>query len=273
MKKTDFTFGWWTTGRDLAAIDLFNEVYRAVENGTIPGGIAYCFSSREPGESDTSDQLIKRVESCGIPVFSLSAARFEPELRSADRLSWRHEYHHRVLGLLSGQRVDVVVLAGYMWVVSPEVCSTLAVINLHPAAPGGPAGTWQEVIWQLLKNNASETGVMMHLVTPELDRGPAVTCCTFAIKGPGWDELWSGFREQAAKVGMDGVMEKYGEEQPLFKAIRKEGVKRELSLIVHTLRSFATGDISIRGGRLYDRRGKAMDRPYDLTTQIEKEMD
>jgi phosphoribosylglycinamide formyltransferase-1 len=45
-------------------------------------------------------------------------------------------------------------------------------INLHPAAPGGPTGTWQEVIWQLIEGRAVETGVMMHLVTPELDRGP-----------------------------------------------------------------------------------------------------
>ncbi|GAH59253.1 unnamed protein product, partial [marine sediment metagenome] len=38
-------------------------------------------------------------------------------------------------------------------------------VNLHPAAPGGPTGTWQEVIWQLIENKAEETGVMMHLVT------------------------------------------------------------------------------------------------------------
>ncbi len=272
MEKTSFKFGWWTTGRDQAAIDLFDEVYRAVQDGTIPGEIAYCFCSREPGESDISDRLIKRVKGCGIPVFCLSAARFEPELRRVDRQKWRHDYHHSVLDFLKDQHVEVVVLAGYMWVVSPEVCSSLSVINLHPAAPGGPAGTWQEVIWQLLEADASETGVMMHLVTPELDKGPALTFCSFPIKGQGWDGLWREFREQVSAMGIEGVKAHYGESQPLFQAIRREGVRRELPLIVQTLRSFARGDISIRGAVLYDSEGKPMEEPYDLSGQIEKNL-
>ena len=63
-------------------------------------------------------------------------------------------------------------------------------INLHPAAPGGPAGTWQEVIWQLIGNEAEETGVMMHMVTPKLDKGPPVAYCTFQIRGEPFDRYW-----------------------------------------------------------------------------------
>jgi hypothetical protein len=63
------------------------------------------------------------------------------------------------------------------------MCLRYNMINLHPAAPGGPAGTWQEVIWQLIRTGAHKTGVMMHLVTPELDRGPVVTYCIFSIRG------------------------------------------------------------------------------------------
>ncbi len=263
-------FGWWTTGRDQAAMDLFDEVHGAIENGIIPGEIAYCFCSREPGEAEVTDRLIERIKHCGIPVLCLSALNFEPELRKMDRDAWRHEYHHKVLELIRKFDVELVVLAGYMWVVSPEVCSALSVINLHPAAPGGPAGTWQEVIWQLLEQDARETGVMMHLVTPELDKGPAVTYCTFPIKGPEWEALWKEFREEVSELGLKGVQERYGESQPLFQRIRQEGVKRELPLIVQTLRSFAVGDISIRNGILCDKDGKALDKPHDLTQEIEK---
>ncbi len=79
------------------------------------------------------------------------------------------------------------VLAGYMLITGKEMCQRYDMINLHPAAPGGPAGTWQEVIWQLIKNHTTESGVMMHLVTPELDKGPVVSYCTFPITGTAFD--------------------------------------------------------------------------------------
>ncbi len=263
-----FSFGWWSTGRDRDAINLFETVRDAVERGTVPGKIAYCFLSREKGESKTSDELADCCEASGVQVFSLSAKGFRPELRNKDRGKWRNEYHHKVLGLLRGMETDIVVLAGYMWVVSPEVCEKLNVINLHPAAPSGPAGTWQEVIWTLLENDADETGVMMHLVTPELDKGPPVTFCSFEIKGMEWNSLWKQFENDVKKYGYDGIREKFGENYPLFARIREEGVKRELPLIVQTLRSMAAGDVRIRGRQLVNAAGTVLPGPFDLTREI-----
>ena len=48
-------------------------------------------------------------------------------------------------------------------------------------------GTWQEVIWQLIENDASKTGVMIHLVTPELDKGPPITFYTYLIREESFD--------------------------------------------------------------------------------------
>jgi len=262
-------FGWWTTGRDAAALDLFETVYRAAADGTIPGEISYVFCSRERGEGRWSDALADRAGGFGIPVVTYSARGHLPELRRADRERWRESYHHEVLRRIEGFDADVTVLAGYMWVVSAEVCRRLSIINLHPAAPGGPAGTWQEVIWQLLADRAGRTGVMMHLVTPELDRGPAVTCCTFAIRGPAWESLWDEFEEAVRRRGIEAVKASEGESQALFAAIRREGMRRELPLIVQTLRAFAKGEISILEGRLFDASGKRLVGPHDLTGPIE----
>jgi phosphoribosylglycinamide formyltransferase-1 len=265
-----WSFGWWTTGRDQAAIDLFETVHNAINIGIIPGEISYLFSSREPGESKFSDSLIKRAGDYGIPMVSLSAVRFRPDLRKQDREAWRQAYHKEVLDKIRGFSAQVVVLAGYMWVVSPEVCQKLSIINLHPAAPGGPAGTWQEVIWQLLDQKADKTGVMMHLVTPELDKGAAVTYCSFPIQGDTWDLLWKQFEHELQRSGLEEIKESFGESQPLFARIRNEGVKRELPLIVQTIRLLAAGDISIKDSRLYDRAGGKLAGPYDLTDVIEK---
>jgi len=264
-----WTFGWWTTGRDQAAIDLFETVYNAINNGIIPGEISYVFSSREPGESEFSDRLAEMAAGHGIPVVSLSAVRFRPDIRKQDRDAWRQTYHKEVLiNKVKGFPAQVVVLAGYMWVVSPEVCRKLSIINLHPAAPGGPAGTWQEVIWQLLDQKAGKTGVMMHLVTPELDKGPAVTYCSFSIQGDAWDPLWDQFEHELQRSSIEEIRESFGESQPLFAKIRNEGVKRELPLIVQTIRSLAAGEISIKDSQLYNRTGNKLAGPYDLTDAI-----
>ncbi len=268
-KRAQNIFGWWTTGRDEAAIELFETVQKAIETGIIPGKLSYAFMSREPGESDVSDRLMRIMEKASVPVVTLSALKFKPELRKTDRDAWRKEYHHEVLERIGSFEADVVVLAGYMWVVSPETCQRLKIINLHPAAPDGPAGTWQEVIWQLLEQRADHTGVMMHLVTPELDKGPPVTYCVFSIKGPAWEALWNEFLELEKKIGMEGIKQKYGEALPLFAKIREEGVKRELPLIVHTLRSLANGEIFLEKGKVLDGKGNVLTKPYDLTKSID----
>jgi phosphoribosylglycinamide formyltransferase-1 len=264
-----WSFGWWTTGRDQTAIDLFETGFNAVTDGIITGEISYIFSSREPGESEFSDRLLKMATDHGIPVVSFSALRFRPDLRRQDREAWRQAYHKDVFDKVKGFPVQVVVLAGYMWVVSPEVCRKLSIINLHPAAPGGPAGTWQEVIWQLLDQKAEKTGAMMHLVTPELDKGPAVTYCTFSIQGGAWDPLWEQFEHELQRSSLEEIKKSFGESQPLFARIRNEGVKRELPLIVQTIKSLASGEISIKDSQLYDSAGSKLARPYDLTDAIE----
>ena len=60
-------------------------------------------------------------------------------------------------------------------------------INLHPAAPNGPDGTWQEVIWKLIEQRADHSGVKIHLVTEELDRGPTIAYCRYPIHSPAFD--------------------------------------------------------------------------------------
>ncbi len=52
-------FGWWTTGRDKAAVELLNTAIEAIEGGRIRGKIAYIFLSRDKGESIYSDDIIE----------------------------------------------------------------------------------------------------------------------------------------------------------------------------------------------------------------------
>ncbi len=267
-----FRLGWFSTGRDQAARDLLKTVWERIEEGFVPAKIEFIFLSRRPGESKDSDLFLKLCQELGLQVFYLSAREFHPELRLREREKWRQLYHREVYRLIEKKEVDLVVLAGYMWVVSGELCELLPMINLHPALPGGPQGTWQEVIWQLLEQGAEETGVMMHLVTPELDRGPAVTFCRFSIRDGEFGPLWQAFEEKRRRKGLEAIKKEEGESEPLFARIRAEGVKRELPLIVYTIKAFAEGEVALKGRRLVDAEGHPLSQPYDLSDRIEEHL-
>ena len=164
---------------------------------------------------------------------------------------------------LQGFEPDLCVLAGYMLIVSDEMCQRYPMINLHPAAPDGPPGTWQEVIWKLIESRAESTGAMMHVVTPELDKGPPATYCTFPIRGEPFDKHWQEIKGRS----ITEIKAKQGERNPLFRLIRRHGVMRELPLLVSTLKVLSEGRIRIQSGRVVDAQGRPI-KGYDLSDEI-----
>lgn len=270
MKKSMLTIGWFSTGRDAAARDLLKVVQENIERGDIKARIEFVFSNREPGESRDSDLFFDLVRSSGMPLVCVSSRKFgrgrEDGIAQGGGLSvWRIEYDRAVMARLAQFQPDLCVLAGYMLVVGAGMCQRYKMINLHPAAPAGPTGTWQEVIWQLIEARAETTGVMMHLVTPELDKGPPVAYCTFSLRGEPFDEYW----KQEEKTSVTEVKAKEGEANQLFQLIRRHGLAREFPLIVATLKAFSEGRITIDKGSVLDRQGTPIPA-YDLTEEIDK---
>ena len=105
------------------------------------------FSNRDPGQARGTDEFFRLVDSYGLPLVTRSSARYRRS-RSASGLAWpelRSEYDRLVLEDLQEFRPDICVLAGYMLIFSAEVCRRYPLLNLHPALPDGPIGTWQEV--------------------------------------------------------------------------------------------------------------------------------
>ncbi len=247
-------------------------MHSSIERGEIEAEITFVFSSREPGESEESDSFLKLVESYNVPLICFSYQRFKATQGAAtpDQAGilpqWRLDYDREVMNRLQPFHPDLCVLAGYMLVVGREMCQRYNMINLHPAAPGGPAGTWQEVIWQLIDNKAEETGVMMHLVTPELDKGPAVAYCTFTIRGKPFDKYW----RQIERHPLTEIRKRQGENNHLFQLIRKHGLAREFPLIIATIRAFSQGKVKItEDKRVIDADGKSI-MGYNLTSEIDK---
>ena len=63
-------------------------------------------------------------------------------------------------------------------------------INDHPALPDGPIGTYQQVIAELIRTHAHDSGCLMNVVTGDVDRGPAVSYCRYAIHDSANAKLW-----------------------------------------------------------------------------------
>lgn len=254
-----YRLGWFSTGRDEAARELLGIVVEHISKGKISAEIRYVFCNRERGESLESDRFIQFVEALEIPLFLFSSMNFLPSLRKKDLETWRILYHQEIEKRICDSPVDIIVLAGYMLIVSPPFCEAFSIINLHPAAPKGPSGTWQEVIWKLIQKRADETGVMMHLVTKDLDEGPPITFVTFPIKGPDFDRLWEDLDSKLKLQSLHQLMETEGESNPLFKEIRRQGVRRELPLIVMTLKALSENRVRIEKGKVLDKSGKEVD--------------
>jgi len=162
--------GWFSTGRGPGSQGLLRFVQDRLAKGLLDARIQFVFSNREPGEAEGSDQFFELTRKYGLTLAALSSNKFRRSKggRFADH---RDEYDVRVMELLGGFQPDICVLAGYMLIVGGAMCRRYPLLNLHPALPDGPTGTWQEVVWRLIETKATQTGAMIHLATEEVDRG------------------------------------------------------------------------------------------------------
>ena len=269
-----YKIGWFSTGRGPGSLNLLTTILESIDSGRINAAISFVFCSREKGEAEGSDLYLKTVKDHGLNLVSFSSRTFNPEMRKQGKENpaildeWRSAYDHEILSRLAPYSSDINVLAGYMLIVGHDMCDRYDLINLHPAAPDGPAGTWKEVIWQLITDKAERSGVMIHLVTKELDKGPPITFCTFPLRGPSIDPLWKRHDQALRHKSLNQIIQEEGENNPLFKEIRERGVIRELPLIVETLKTFSEGKIRIDNHQvLVD--NHLQQQPFCLTEQIE----
>ena len=245
--------GWFSTGRGEGSRGLLRFVQERIDRGLLDARIQFVFSNRDRGQATGSDRFFDLVDSYDLPLVTRSSARYRRS-RSPSGLSWeelRPEYDRLVLEDLKDYRPDVCVLAGYMLIVSGEMCRRFSLLNLHPALPDGPIGTWQTVTWELIRQRAARTGAMIHLATEELDRGPVVSYCTVPIVGDGFDQDW----RELDGLDVEEEMATRGEDLPLFQKIRRAQYVREPYLILETLRAVADGRVTVGNGMALDGQG------------------
>jgi len=104
-----------------------------------------------------------------IPGIVISRGSFES----------REDFLDTMLSALSNHGIEMIVLAGYMKKIPPEVVSQYSnrILNIHPAllpSFGGKGMFGHYVHEAVLETGCKVTGVTVHIVDEVYDRGPIV---------------------------------------------------------------------------------------------------
>ena len=87
----------------------------------------------------------------------------------------REEFDHKVTNILEKHKVDLVLLIGFMRILSKSFCKHWSgkILNVHPSLlPKYSGGMDKDVHAKVLKNKDTETGCTIHFVTEAVDAGP-----------------------------------------------------------------------------------------------------
>ncbi len=228
------SIGWFTTGRGPGSLGLFSMMMSKIKSGEIDAKLSFVFINREVKGNHFRAKLISMAEEDGIPVIILPSDGFRSDLKQKNMSAWRDAYGTAMRDQISRYDMDFGVLAGYMLILDPKTCQQYDIINLHPALPNTYQGTWEEIVRRVALGEDRTYGAMVHICTPELDRGETVAYDEFDI---------------------NDMRKTYRSPDELSKAIRDMGVRREAPLLMETIRSIVDGDMIIRDGEVFDRNG------------------
>lgn len=138
--------------------------------------------------SKSGIRALERAAESDIPTAVLQAHRAREAGGAGTEVG---EEIAELRAILRGFRPDLVVLAGYLRLVPPEIVREYRgrMLNVHPALLpdfGGEGMYGRRVHEAVLAAGVSETGVTVHLVDEEYDRGPIVAQRRVPVK-PGDD--------------------------------------------------------------------------------------
>ena len=141
-----------TKGTDLQAI------LDAIHNDALDATVVVVVSNRE------NSYILERARNHNVPDI------FIPHTGKK-----RDEYDREITAALLQHNADLVLLVGFMRILSAEFCQKWQdrILNVHPSLlPKYAGGMDTNVHEEVLRNGDMETGCTIHFVTEEVDAGP-----------------------------------------------------------------------------------------------------
>ena len=141
-----------TKGTDLQVI------LDAIGSGELNAEVSVVLSNQK------NAYILERAENHNVP------AVFIPH-----KGKYREEFDAKITAVLQEHGVDLVLLIGFMRILSAEFCGRWQnrLLNVHPSLlPKYAGGMDTNIHEEVLKNGETETGCTIHFVTDKVDRGP-----------------------------------------------------------------------------------------------------
>ncbi|MEI2397349.1 MULTISPECIES: phosphoribosylglycinamide formyltransferase [Paenibacillus] len=137
----------------------FAALVQAQQEGKLGGGSIELLVSDKP-----EAPVAQRAEEAGIPALLLRPKDF----------AGRELYEAAIVAELQRRDIGLIVLAGYMRLISPVLLEPYAerIINIHPSLL--PAFAGKDAIGQALDYGVKLTGVTVHFVDGGMDTGPVI---------------------------------------------------------------------------------------------------
>ena len=141
-----------TNGTDLQVI------LDAIGSGELNAEVSVVLSNQK------NAYILERAENHNVP------AVFIPH-----KGKYREEFDAKITAVLQEHGVNLVLLIGFMRILSAEFCRRWQdrLLNVHPSLlPKYAGGMDTNIHEEVLKNGETETGCTIHFVTDKVDRGP-----------------------------------------------------------------------------------------------------
>jgi len=108
--------------------------------------------------------ILERAENNNIPKYFISHLH-----------KIREQFDAEMSAILKKHEVDLILLIGFMRILSSKFCQTWTgrILNVHPSLlPKYAGGMDTNVHEEVIKNGDKETGCTIHFVTDKVDGGP-----------------------------------------------------------------------------------------------------
>jgi len=136
----------------------------------------------------------------------------------------REEFDKEVASVLDKHKVDIILLIGYMRILSPWFVNKYKnkIMNIHPSLlPAFAGGMDKDVHAEVLKSGVKETGCTLHFVTEDVDSGPIIM-------------------QKKVKVEKNETVE----------SLKEKVQKAEQEIIVKALQLYEKGKVKVIGDRV-----------------------
>ncbi len=89
-----------------------------------------------------------------------------------------------ILAHLKNNQIDLIILAGFMWLVPTQLVKNFTLLNIHPALlPNyGGKGMYGHFVHEaVIKNKEQQSGITIHYVNNQYDKGSIITQVTCPV--------------------------------------------------------------------------------------------